>query len=612
MRYEAYPLTHSRKRWQVQNQPSFSEYLRLSKQSLSAISKIKLEKLNIPTACTVLLIFSISFGVIFSTAPKAHATTLPDPNGQSVIYISTYGQPENEVKAAWEVANSLEASFKNSGYNVTNAFGEDTTENNILSWTASIDKNSFRVATFEFGHGGYGNIIDNNGVEVYYDEVANHTLPGKNFFVFIWVCFQADDPHSGMPVAWTQNYNLSEDGYMRPDSGSSCFISFNDASPGLGSNSYQNYTVLGKDVIMEFYHYALDEGYSVNEALDKMCLDLFSTDFRNSPLNKGYNTFWPDNPVFPDIPSGWYEGRMRIFGNGNIYLSQKHLTLIAQDQDNDILTGKQVTVDISNNIASTGSTIPITKGNHTLTANDFWEPNTWNRYTLKSYKVGSEQTNSNSLTLNIKSDMTITAQYSKTYAPGDINGDKTANLTDWLTFLQHYPSATGDLNYDSRCDVNADGKIDEQDKIILLSILGSPVTFLAMDQNGTSIIDAKVYVDGKLIGSTGSTFLIPQGNHAISFKDFWVPSQNNSVYGDLYTLQYYTQNNTTYKERTTVLHFDSNTTIMSYFKKTYDLKPSIVDFPLEMSVILSILVIVGVVFILVAYKKKAFKLQRNN
>jgi len=572
-------------------------------------TKKKAGKSHFAAICAELLIVSIFLCTFFSTTPRVNATAFPNPNGQSVIYVSTYGQPEDEVKAASEVSNYLESSFRNAGYDVTNAFGVNTTENNILSWVSSMDENSFRVAVFEFGHGGYGNIIDNNGTEIYYDEVGNHTLPGKNFFVFIWVCFQADDPNSGMPVAWTQNYNLSEDGYEDPDNSSSCFISFQDASPSLGSNSFQNYTVLGKDVITEFYHYALDEGYSVNEALDHMSFDLFSTDFGHSPLNLGYNTYWPDNPVFQGIPSGWYEGRMRILGNGNIYLSQRQLTLLAQDQNGNFLTGTAITVDNPSNVATLGSTIPITKGNHTLTANDFWEPNTWNRYALQSYRTGSEQSNSKSLTVNITSDTTVTAQFSKTYAPGDINGDENANLTDWLTFLQHYPSSLGDLNYDPRCDVNSDNKIDDQDKTSLIDVLGSPVTFLATDQNGTSITNAEIYLDGKPIGLTGSTLLLPRGTHSISVKSFWIPSQNDSLYGDLYTLQYYTQNNATYIEKTVILNFDVNTTITSHFNKTYDLKPSIVPFPVDMSIAISLIGIVAVIFLIFAFKKKPLKRQ---
>jgi hypothetical protein len=569
-------------------------------------------KPKVVTVCAALLILLISFGMVFSTAPKVYATAVPDPNGQAVIYISTYGQPENEVKAALEVANSVGSSFGNAGYNVTSAFGENMTENNLLSSAASLDETSFRVAMFEFGHGGYGNVLDNNGVEVYYDKLANYTLPGKNFFVFIWVCFQGDFSNSGMPVSWTHEYNMSDDGYTRPDNGSNCFISFQDASPGLGSNSFQNYTVLGKDVIEEFYHYALDEGYSVNQALDKMSSDLFSENFGNSPLSKGFYTYWPDNPVFSGCPSGWYDGRMRVFGNGNIYLSQKQLTLLAQDQNNNALTGKDVAVDLPSNVAKTGSTIPITKGNHTLNARDFWESNTWNRYTLQSYKVGTEQKAASSVTLNIRFDATVTAQFLKAYSPGDVSGDNVANLTDWLTFLQHYPSTRGDVNYSPICDFNGDGKIDDLDKASLLSVLGAPVTFLATDQNGTSITNAEVNVDGQPIGKTGSTFLLSQGDHAISVKNFWIPSQNSSVYGDLYTFQYYTQESTKYSERTTVLHFNSNTTILSYFNKTYDLKPALVAFPLDMSIVLSIIVVVGLVLMIFAIKKKAFKLPRNN
>ena len=62
-------------------------------------------------------------------------------------------------------------------------------------------------------------------------------------------------------------------------------------------------------------------------------------------------------------------------------------------------------------------------------------------------------------------------------------------------------------------------------------------------------------------------------------------------------------------EKTVILNFDVNTTITSHFNKTYDLKPSIVPFPVDMSIAISLIGIVAVIFLIFAFKKKPLKRQ---
>lgn len=152
-------------------------------------------------------------------------------------------------------------------------------------------------------------------------------------FVFLWVCHNGNTngyvpPVHGMPRCWTQQPNLSWDGYGDPsipggpDSRPYCFIGFNNASAMFtdymgryGPNGPQIYKYW--DVF--FYYYALN-GYTVNGALDQASIACgFTYGWLDSgnPLSQGHNYYWAGgggtNP-------GYYWGKMRIFGNGNIAL----------------------------------------------------------------------------------------------------------------------------------------------------------------------------------------------------------------------------------------------------------------------------------------------------
>lgn len=169
-------------------------------------------------------------------------------------------------------------------------------------------------------------IIDNQHIYPY--TVDNH------HFVFLWACRQGDEagdgsPPHGMPYCWTRQPNLSPDGYNQPDSRPYCFIGFEAASPRL--SEWMNPNNIYKYWLVFFYYFALyvyGQWYGwvrIWQALDHASwmvgypggwLD------PNNTLSKGFWTHWPF-PAPPGYPQpGEYWGKMRIYGDGNIWLPQ--------------------------------------------------------------------------------------------------------------------------------------------------------------------------------------------------------------------------------------------------------------------------------------------------
>ena len=157
--------------------------------------------------------------------------------------------------------------------------------------------------------------------EIYPYTVKNH------HFVFLWACRQGDEagnayPIRGMAYCWTRQPDLSPDGYGDPnipgdpDSRPYSFIGFQEASPRL--SEWMNENNIYKFWLVFFYYFALywHGYYTINDALDAASvmvgyeggwLDPYN------PLSQGFWTYWP--------PHGQnYWGKMRIYGNGDIYL----------------------------------------------------------------------------------------------------------------------------------------------------------------------------------------------------------------------------------------------------------------------------------------------------
>lgn len=167
--------------------------------------------------------------------------------------------------------------------------------------------------------------------DVYYSPtVDNH------HFVFLWVCNNgnvggAENPLYGMPICWTR-HNLSLDGYGDPnipgdpDGSGYSFIGFQEASPTLsedmivggphGTNKFKHWLVF-------FYYYALS-GYSVHDAL---WWASWAAGYLGGWLDGANRLSQGDKYWFPGgggKPAGEYWGKMRIYGDGNIYLPISH------------------------------------------------------------------------------------------------------------------------------------------------------------------------------------------------------------------------------------------------------------------------------------------------
>lgn len=374
----------------------------LDKRRRASCAKLKTIRIGLHRiGCLMLCLLILSGGVLI-IVPSAKAIPA-NYDAKSMIYASLYGQLEGEVEAFEEVCGEVYNYFYDSGYSVSNEIGEHTIKQFILDNASLMEDNFDCVALLHIGHmAGACAYLDNDGETVAYYDVYPETDQSEHFFVFIWACRSAD--YINLAQAWTHNNNLGSDGYFNPDSGSQCYIGFYAASPALSGDSFKDYPVLGKDVITEFYYYALDEDYSVNDALDLTSLELFSTGFGYSPLC-GYETWWPYNPLFPEMEEGWFQGAMQVFGNGNIYLVKEYeVTVLAKDQSGNNLGSLNVYID-GQNVGATGSSLLVTEATHSFHVSPplfYW---------FLNYTYNGGSSTSDPMALNVSSDMTVTAYF---------------------------------------------------------------------------------------------------------------------------------------------------------------------------------------------------------
>lgn len=88
------------------------------------------------------------------------------------------------------------------------------------------------------------------------------------------------------------------------------------------------------------------------------------------------------------------------------------------------------------------------------------------------------------------------------------------------------------------------------------------LTTLAKDQYDNALITGDVYIDGQLIGYTGSTFELDVGNHTVQVNDFW----ENNITGYRYGFTRW-EDDSTYNPRNIQVIEDK--TITAYFFKKY-------------------------------------------
>jgi len=166
-------------------------------------------------------------------------------------------------------------------------------------------------------------------------DVGSITYGGSELqFVFLWSCSLGSEIGSydesywvappyywysgtgsaGMPYAWTyrDDTQMSSDGLDDPDAGDYCFIGFEGFGVPLSQSipeSGGNYDY--GDWVKQFYYYALEDGYTINQALNEVSDDMMGEPLNQTELWDGY-TYWLPDPI-----NDYRDGRIHVYGNGD-------------------------------------------------------------------------------------------------------------------------------------------------------------------------------------------------------------------------------------------------------------------------------------------------------
>ena len=139
-----------------------------------------------------------------------------------------------------------------------------------------------------------------------------------------------------------------------------------------------------------------------------------------------------------------------------------YLTMFAQDQSGDSLTTGDVYIN-GQLVGYTGSRFPVAEGTHMIFVNDFWEQEeTGKRYSFQRWEDNSTNKNRN---ITITSGKTITANFTKKWCPGDVNGDGIVDIVDVVICASRCGIYRGLPEWTSIADLNCDGTIDFVDVV---------------------------------------------------------------------------------------------------------------------------------------------------
>jgi hypothetical protein len=129
------------------------------------------------------------------------------------------------------------------------------------------------------------------------------------------------DHIGGMPYGLTGTKDMSTNGYASPDYDSYCYIGFENISPWMVDEAYND--VEYKMFAYHFYRYALgvvdDTHHTIKQSLDYASNQVFGQAlFSNTVLYSGEWKYMD----FPDSndKDGWWYCRMRVLGNGDLTL----------------------------------------------------------------------------------------------------------------------------------------------------------------------------------------------------------------------------------------------------------------------------------------------------
>lgn len=322
----------------------------------------------------LLIASTIAFGAIGTVAASRASIVWGSESNGAGAYPNSWRKSATEVEYQRAEAIAINSFFSSNGYTSVNCQGNlGSTYSQILNDFSYYQSNYDYLAVVDFDHGvggspGYPTILapsgefhymfeDDNGTKwgtqqnpsphpehAVYDLQINQRLTHATInFALINTCWSANTDMGnglvsgggwptravGMPYAWTNRqvlsksdpnfnaqYHLSSDGYNNPDNGPQVYMGFPSGSASLMEHipyDYGTYTYYSW--VNWFFHYALFEDVSVNQALDyATAIHWPGYTFGNGPL-QSFTAYW-----WNADPETQQNCRLAIYGNGNIFL----------------------------------------------------------------------------------------------------------------------------------------------------------------------------------------------------------------------------------------------------------------------------------------------------
>jgi hypothetical protein len=336
-------------------------------------NKLKPRLLKTGTILLCLLIAStLAFGAIETVAASRAAIIWGSESNGAGIYPTSWRKSQTEIDYQRAEAIAINSFFSSNGYTSVNRQGNlGSTRSQIHTDLSYYQSNYNYLAVVDFDHGvglspGYPTIQappdefhyifeDDNGTlwgpqasptphpehGVYDMEIRKNLTSATVCFALINTCLSANttfgngpkygggfpDRSQGMPYAWTgrivlsksnPNFNkqihISDDGYGNPDNGPQVYIGFTFGAASLMQHiPYDTGTQTYYSWVNWFFHYALFEDVSVNQALDyATAIHWPGYTFGNGPL-QSFTAYWWNLGT-------WANCKMAVYGNGNIFL----------------------------------------------------------------------------------------------------------------------------------------------------------------------------------------------------------------------------------------------------------------------------------------------------
>jgi len=394
------------------------------------------------------LFFGLLLVLIITIVPISTVKAI-DPRSCATIWGSEGGtKTQNEILQQKSTAATLRSNFSDGDYHAINWQGTYTTHDWVLDMIELTESGFPRCARIYFDHGiGSGEYSFSGSPKEWHYELKDSNYyvgsvtgnisdyeiypltVGKTFFALINTCLsgriqqgpdivgyptpQGMSPtgHAvGMPFAFTHRtvaakgagfstaLNMSIDGYDDADDGYFCYMGFYWGSASLCQIVDPDYTTTYYyEWVEQFFYSALHNDISVNDALDDASIECFNEDFGQSDLHNDFTAVWPG------IGGDWTECQLNVYGNGNMHLYQQSLTVNANPQ-----LSADVYID-GQKLGTTGNYFNVPSGSHVI------QVSIPEGYAFKNFTWNGGYSTSNPMTLNVSSDMTVTAYFEAEY-----------------------------------------------------------------------------------------------------------------------------------------------------------------------------------------------------